>query len=260
MRILILTQNENIYLPQSIGRVCKELQEEVVCIVSAPALSTHGGAIKGFFQHARLFGLDGTAILVFRILDAKFRDYFYNLRPEGPFHSLRAVARAFQIPFYRIKKVNSYHFHNLLDQHGPELLVSMSCPQIIGKKIRDRFSKGCINVHGAPLPKYRGLMPTFWALRNGKTMTAITVHELGAKLDDGDILMQREVLIDAEDTWHSLIRKTKKVGAEALLEAIARIKYGTEERCPNPDEEATYFSFPTSKDRRAFLAAGRRFF
>lgn len=260
MRILVLTQNENLYLPLAIGQVCKELQEEVVCIVSAPAMSTHGGTISGFCQHVRLFGMGGTAIMVSKVLQGKVRDYFSHPGPEGPFYSLKAVARAFRIPFFEIKKVKSALFHNLIDQHSPELLVSMSCPQIIGKTIRDRFPRGCINVHGAPLPRYRGLMPAFWALRNGETMTAVTVHDLASKLDNGDILVQREVPIGPEDTWHFLVRKTKDAGAGALLEAIARIKDGTEERRPNPDEEATYFSFPTAKDRKGFLAAGQRFF
>lgn len=260
MRILVLTQNENLYLPLAIGRVCKDLQGEVACIVSAPAMSTHGGTISGFFRHVRLFGLGGTAITASRVLQGKVRDYFNHPGPEGPFYSLKAVARAFRIPFYKIKKVNSALFYNLLDQQGPELLVSMSCPQIIGKKVRDRFPRGCINVHGAPLPRYRGLMPAFWALRNGEKMTAVTVHDLDSKLDNGDILVQREVPIGAKDTWNSLVRKTKNAGAEALLEAIARIKDGTVERRPNPDEEATYFSFPTAKDRKGFLAAGRNFF
>ena len=260
MRILILTQNENLYLPSAIGRVCKDLQEEVICIISAPAMSTHGGTISGISRNVRLFGPIGTAIMVSRVLQGKVRDYLRDPGPEGPFYSLKAIARAFRIPFYMIKKVNSPLFHNLLDQQGPELLVSMSCPQIIGKKIRNRFPKGAINVHGAPLPKYRGLMPAFWALRNGETTTATTVHDLGDKLDDGDILIQREVPISDKDTWDSLVRKTKNAGAKALIEAITQIKNGTVERRPNPDKEGTYFSFPTAKDRKAFLAAGRNFF
>lgn len=260
MRILILTQNENVYLPVAIGRICKDLQEEVACIISAPAMSTHGGTIRGFMRHVRLFGLRGTAIMTTKVLEAKVREHLNRPGFDGPFYSLKAVAKAFWIPFHEIKKVNSSCFNNLIDRYAPDLLVSMSCPQIIGKKIRDRFPKGYINVHGAPLPKYRGLMPAFWALRNGETITATTVHDLGAKLDDGDILVQREVLIAPEDTWESLIRKTKAAGAEALLEAIARIKDGTVERRPNRNEEATYFSFPTRKDRKAFLSIGRRFF
>ncbi|MDY6950034.1 MAG: formyltransferase family protein [Thermodesulfobacteriota bacterium] len=260
MRILILTQNENYYLPQAIGKVCKELGEDVVCVVSAPAMSTHGGVVAGGLRHVRLFGLRGTAIMGYRMLMAKLRAHFCGSRIAERFYSLKHVASALGKPFHDIKKVNSPELHAIIDQYAPDLLVSMSCPQIIGKKVRERFPAGCINVHGAPLPRYRGLMPAFWALCNGETMTATTVHDLGAKLDDGAILLQRQVPISLEDTWSSLVHKTKEAGADALIQAVRQVRDGTVVRRPNPEEEATYFSFPTAKDRRRFVAAGRRFF
>ena len=119
---------------------------------------------------------------------------------------------------------------------------------------------GCINVHGAPLPKYRGLMPAFWMLRNSETKTAVSVHDLRAKLDDGDILVQREVDISPDDTWDTLVQRTKAIGATALIDAIRQIKDGSVQRKPNREEDATYYSFPTASDRKAFLATGRRFF
>jgi len=260
MRILVLTQEDNLYLPTSFASVCRELRDNIVCIVSSPAMSTHGGPVRGVVRHIGLFGLSGTAILTTRILRAKLRGLRSRHNGEGPFHSIARVARAFRIPFHRAAKVNSAALHRILDQFQPELLISLSCPQIIGKKIRDRFPKGCINVHGSPLPKYRGLMPAFWVLRYGEIKTAVTVHDLGATLDDGDILIQREVEITPEETWDSLVRKTKRVGTEALVEAVHAIEKGTVIRKPNMEEQATYFSFPTAADRKAFLSRGRRFF
>lgn len=103
-------------------------------------------------------------------------------------------------------------------------------------------------------------MPAFWVLRNGETKTAVTVHDLEAKLDDGDILVQREVEITPTETWYSLVQKTKTCGAQALVEAVRQIEAGTVVRKSNREEDATYYSFPTAADRRVFLAAGRRFF
>jgi len=222
-------------------------------------MSTHGGALRGLLRHVRLFGPVGTAVFGSRVIGAKIRDRTGQPDRNGPFHSIRAVAGAFDIPHHHVAKIKSDEFGSLLDKYEPELLISVSCPQIIGKKIRDRFPKGCINVHGAPLPRYRGLMPAFWALRFDEKKTATTVHVLADKLDNGEILKQREVDITPEDTWDSLVRKTKQAGAAALVETIHDIKRGTTRPLPNRDEEATYYSFPTARDRRAFLAAGRRF-
>jgi methionyl-tRNA formyltransferase len=260
MRIIILTQNENLYLPNSFAAVCKALNSNIVCIVSSPAMSTHGGTIKGFIKLFRLFGIKGTFIMGTRVMRTKLKAAFSHPNSEGSFYSIKQVAMAFKIPFYHVYRVKDHEFQDILDKHQPDLLVSISCPQVIGKKIRDKMSMGCINVHGAPLPKYRGLMPAFWTLRNGEIKTAVSVHDLKEKLDNGDIILQREIEILSEDTWDSLVRKTKEAGAQVLVDAVQQIKNGTVKRRSNPEEEATYFSFPTAEDRRAFIKAGRKFF
>lgn len=260
MRIIVLTQNENLYLPNSFAIVCKAIKDDVVCIVVSPAMSTHGGALKGFMKHFRLFGFKGTWIMGWRVITAKLKAKLLKPTTTGPFYSIKQVADAFKVPYYAIPRISDPSFLALIAKYQPQLLISISCPQIIGKKIRDQLPMGCINVHGAPLPKYRGLMPAFWVLRNSEAKTATTVHDLGAKLDDGDIILQREVEITPEDTWDSLVRKTKAAGAQALIDAVRQIKDGSVKRKPNLEEEATYFSFPTAKDRKAFIQAGRRFF
>lgn len=260
MKILILTQNENLYLPSSFAQVCQAFPDEIACIVIAPAMSTHGGPLKGFLKHFNLFGWMGTCIMGSRVITAKLKSLITRPKVQGPFYSIQSVAAAFKIPLLCVNKLTEPAFFQALDHYQPELLISISCPQIIGKKIRERFPKGCINVHGAPLPKYRGLMPAFWVLLKGEKATATTVHDLSGKLDDGDILVQREVRIEETDTWDSLVKRTKKEGASALIEAIQRIKEGKISRRPNLEAESTYFSFPTSSDRKAFLASGRRFF
>jgi methionyl-tRNA formyltransferase len=214
---------------------------------------------KGIMRHLRLFGISGTVAIVLRILGSMVRGIFPTPN-SGSFTSLQAACKAYDVPFHVVQKVNGPEFQALIDRYQPELLVSLSCPQIIRKVVRQRFPKGCINVHGAPLPRYRGLMPAFWSLRYAEPETAVTVHVLDDKLDNGDILGQRTVAISPTDTWDSLVRKTKAAAAEALIQTIEEIRNGTVVHRPNLEAEATYFSFPTAMDRQAFLAAGRRFF
>ncbi|MBH49862.1 MAG: hypothetical protein CMG69_03820 [Candidatus Marinimicrobia bacterium] len=261
MKILILTQDDNLYIPDALAKVCNSLNnsnEKIVCIVSSPAMSTHGGVVKGIWNHIKLFGFRGTSIMIFRIIRNKILENFSTTNNNN--FSLRSVAAKFNIAFHRIKIINCNDFHLLIDKYSPDILVSLSCPQIIGKKVRNRFPMGCINVHGSPLPRYRGLMPSFWVLRNEESVTAVTVHDLTAKLDDGDILAQREVPISPEDTWDSLVKKTKAVGAIALIDTIRNIKNNSVKRMPNLNSKASYYSFPTSKDRKVFLSLGRLFF
>ena len=230
-------------------------------------MSTHRGTAKGIFRNLALFGIQGTLIIISRIINMKILEFYMNIleffgihNNNVPSTSIRKVSHNYNIPFYKINKINSQQFNKLIDIYNPDLLVSLSCPQIIGKKVRDRFPLGCINVHGAPLPRYRGLMPAFWVLRNGESVTAVTVHDLAPKLDDGDILVQHEVSITPEDTWDSLVKKTKSEGALALIDAIQAIKNNSVKRKPNLESDATYYSFPTSQDRKVFLSLGRNFF
>lgn len=260
MRVILVTQRENLYLPAAIDRVCAAVAEQVVAVVTAPAMSTHGGALRGFWKHLRLFGPIDTLRILARMAAARIRDLTGRTDPEGRSCSIRAVAKRYDLRYEHVGDVNGPAFGAICDQTRPELLISMSCPQIIRRATRRRFARGCINVHGSPLPRYRGLMPAFWALRNGETATAATVHDLVDRLDDGAILARRPVAIAPDETWDSLVGKTKAAGAEALIEVIDQIRRGCETRRPNRDEKASYFSFPTAADRKAFLRQGRRFF
>ena len=92
MRLLILTQNENLYLPKSFATVCQRRPGDVVCIVSAPAMSTHGGPVKGFLKHWELFGTIGTARMVARVLKANLLARIYSSPDRmGLFGPLRVL-------------------------------------------------------------------------------------------------------------------------------------------------------------------------
>ncbi len=259
MKILILTQEENIYLPESFAHVCLELKDKICFIVIAPAMSTHGGKIKGIVKHLCLFGFFDTSRIAIITLFNRIKSCLVSKISEK-YYSVKNVADHFDIPISKVDSLKSKEFEKILHEVSADLLISISCPLIIGKKIRDRFPMGCINVHGAPLPKYRGLMPAFWMLKNGEKTAGTTVHILDAKLDDGKILLQRTVPIDPEETWDSLVRKTKYEGARLLVEAVRQIEEDTVNYSENSEEEATYFSFPTASDRKEFLASGRKFF
>jgi methionyl-tRNA formyltransferase len=260
MKIAIFTQDERLYLPNPIAHVVAAMPERVSCILVSPPMSTHGGTLRGLMRHLAVFGLRGTAIMAGRLAGARLGPAL-GLRPRRTrYWSMKEIGEAFGVPHFRVQKVNSRETRAILDRHPAELLVSVSCPQIIRRKTLRRFERGGINVHSAPLPRYRGLLPSFWVLYHGEPQTAVTVHELAEKLDNGRILLQRPVAIADGETWDSLVCKTKEAAGQALVEAIRRIEEGTVEARPNPDDESTYFSFPTWKDARAFRARGGRMF
>jgi methionyl-tRNA formyltransferase len=71
------------------------------------------------------------------------------------------------------------------------------------------------------------MLPNFWQMFHGEKTVGTTIHYINTGLDDGEILMQKETSIGENESLDSLIRKTKKFGAEMMVEAIAGIKTGS---------------------------------
>jgi methionyl-tRNA formyltransferase len=177
-----------------------------------------------------------------------------------PAKSVREVLRKHGVPVLRLdRSINSGKSRSLIEGYEPDILVSLQANVIFKKRLLDLPSRGCINVHTALLPKYRGLMPTFWALKNGETVTGVSVFFMDEGIDSGPILVQKRVEI-GERSLDALIRHTKRVGIDAILEAIEKIQSGGYELIPNDDINMSYFSFPTRQDVADFLSRGKRFF
>jgi methionyl-tRNA formyltransferase len=258
LKILILTQDERSYLPAAFEIVCNSLEDDICSVALLPATSTHGGPLGSLKRLLALFGPADFSRLMLRELSSRFTGLLPIL--DNRFSSVENVVKRHSIPVIKANGMEDPKLLKLLELHSPDLLISISCPVIIRKNIRERFSKGCINVHSSPLPNYRGLMPAFWILKNGETQTAVTVHDLGAKLDDGEILMQKTVNVSEDETWDSLVRKTKREGAHLLVEAVNRIRDGEIKRLPNEESKGSYFGFPTREDAREFRERGNHFF
>jgi methionyl-tRNA formyltransferase len=120
---------------------------------------------------------------------------------------------------------------------------------------------GVINLHSALLPKYRGLMPSFWVMRYNENKTGVSVFFVDEGIDSGPIIAQKEVALlnrtQAEHIWELKYR-----GADAIVDACNLVAmYG--ENTPtiaNDEKEMTYYSRPTKEDVKAFKAIGKKFF
>jgi methionyl-tRNA formyltransferase len=183
-----------------------------------------------------------------------------KLKVGGRYFSIEAVSSAHGIPLSKIRSINSDESISLIKKEAPDLIVSLSASQIFSKRVIGLANWATINVHNAPLPKYQGLMPSFWVLCNGETETATTVHLVAEKIDAGDMVVQKRVEIDGDETLNSLITKTKLITVDVLVEAFNLFQEhgGRPPTKAMAQEEATYFSFPERKDIARFRRAGRR--
>ena len=107
---------------------------------------------------------------------------------------------------------------------------------------------GCVNVHPAPLPRYRGPDPLFWQVMNGETEVGMTVHRMDADFDTGAILAQGTAPIGPEDDIDDVNEKLLPLGQPLLVEAFTAIMQGAPGR-PQPTEGGSYAPVRTEADR-----------
>jgi len=256
MKIFILTQEDAFYIPKLIAGFMQESDE--IEVVGAAILKGEI-ARKNVGSYFDLLGFSGFLKTGFFFAMYKAADVLDGV---FSFKSSYSVARFFEkkgVAIFRPSSINSQDFHGLMRELGVELIVSIACPQIVRKELMSIPSEGVINIHGALLPKYRGKLPSFWVLANDEKVTGVTVHFMNEKLDDGPIIIQKEVPIEAHDTLHSLILKSKvSYGAQALAEAVHHILSGSVQLRSNDASQATYFSFPTAEAIARFRKLGRK--
>lgn len=127
----------------------------------------------------------------------------------------------------------------ILDKN-PDMIVTCAYGQIIPKVIIDYPKYGCINVHGSLLPKLRGGAPIHWAIINGEKETGMTIMQMSEKMDAGDIIRQRSLVIGEDEILDSLYGRMSILGRDLLLETIPDIVNGTVHYFPQKENEVTF--------------------
>ncbi|MGA2315978.1 MAG: formyltransferase family protein [Thermodesulfobacteriota bacterium] len=171
---------------------------------------------------------------------------------------LRQLCRSHDIEVLDQNDIHEAEFLAELRRRDLDLIVSVAAPTIFRKGLIDLPRLGCINIHHAPLPRYRGMMPNFWQLYHGEKSVGITIHKINQKIDEGEIILQKQVPIKAGESLDELIRRTKQLGAHFMVEAIEMVRNGRVKFKENRPEEGSYFSFPTREDVKKFRAMGHR--
>ena len=106
---------------------------------------------------------------------------------------------------------------------APDVIVVTAFGQILPKDILEIPKYGCVNVHASLLPKYRGAAPIQWAILDGETETGVTIMQMDAGLDTGDMLLVKKTPIDPEETAEMLFERLSALGAQALAEILPRL-------------------------------------
>jgi UDP-4-amino-4-deoxy-L-arabinose formyltransferase/UDP-glucuronic acid dehydrogenase (UDP-4-keto-hexauronic acid decarboxylating) len=157
------------------------------------------------------------------------------------FESVAQLAASRNIPVYAPEDINHPLWVKKIRELEPDILFSLYYRHLVQSPILDIPPKGCLNLHGSLLPKYRGRVPINWVLVNGEKETGVTLHYMTPRPDDGDIVCQKRIPISQEDTARSLHEKAAAATLEMLDEILARILDGTAPKEPQDHAAATYF-------------------
>ncbi len=129
------------------------------------------------------------------------------------------------IPVYTFEKINK-EGKEVLSKHNADIMVTCAYGQILKKHILDLTPMGVYNIHGSILPRWRGAAPIQWAVLSGDTTTGITILKSDIGMDDGDILLTKEMDVLPEYTAGDLFDKLTILGAEAIIEALSILESG----------------------------------
>ena len=155
------------------------------------------------------------------------------------------------IPVSQPEKIkNNDGFRDELISFIPDAIIVVGYGRIIPQWMIDLPPMGNINLHASLLPKYRGAAPIQWAIASGESMTGVTTMRIDAGLDTGDILLQKEVPIEADDTALTLGPKLASVGADLMINTLRSLQAGTLQPRPQDHANATLAPILNKEDGR----------
>ena len=257
MRIAILTAEEPLHLPRFFSRFLKCRARDVAGVFPCRPAYKNQTTFSLFRRYMKAFGAWNALRLARRVASARAKDLLGIGRRAGRFYSVRSVARHYGLLVETPGDVNAPEFLERLRALGVDLVLSVSCPQIFKADLIGLPALGCLNIHGADLPKYRGIAPSFWMLAKGEKQAGVTIFYVNAGIDTGDAAGKRLFPILPDDTLDSFLLRAKREACDLALETLERIEAGTVERKPLGGE-GSYFGFPTREAYREFRKRGRR--
>jgi methionyl-tRNA formyltransferase len=246
MNMVFLTTDDPIYLPSLFDRVLA-VHARSSSVFVVPPLYKNQTPVQAAWRYFRTFGAAATWKLLARTVRAKLRR-----------RSVATVCEHHDVPCELVRDVNDPAFLDRLRTMETELIVSVSCPQIFKRPLIDLPKRGCLNVHGAILPQYRGIMPSFWMLANDEKRAGISIFFVNDDVDAGELCGQRTFEIRPGESLDEFLSRSKAIAADLLLEVLAEIESGVVSRTPLDLSEGSYYSWPDRQAVRRFQATGHR--
>ena len=139
---------------------------------------------------------------------------------------VKVCAMEHDIPVMQPKRIKTPEAIAELRQYPADVYVVAAFGQILSQEILDIPKYRSLNIHASLLPKYRGCSPIQHVIIDGEEKTGITIMQMDAGIDTGDMLYKKEVTIEADDNYETLHDKLMVLGGEAIVEALVLLEEG----------------------------------
>lgn len=253
LKVYLITEDDPLYVARFFEVFFAELPRDRIDVLGITVSNAfHEPIIKtakrvrrfyGTWDFARLFL---TKWLPNKLFGKKIRDY----------------ATEAGVRVYDAASVNAPEFVSFVKGLQPDVLVSVAAPEVFKGPLLTAPRLGCLNIHSGRLPRYRGMMPTFWQLRHGESAAVVTIHEMVEKLDAGGVVKTLEFPLREHDVLDRVMVGTKREGARLMLEVLASIDPRDNRMPPATPldmSQSGYFKYPDPENVRAYRALGHRF-
>ncbi|MUK67216.1 methionyl-tRNA formyltransferase [Aliivibrio fischeri] len=166
-------------------------------------------------------------------------------RPAGRGKKLTAspvkeLALEHNIPVFQPENFKSDEAKQELADQNADLMVVVAYGLLLPQAVLDTPKRGCINVHGSILPRWRGAAPIQRSIWAGDAETGVTIMQMDIGLDTGDMLKIATLPIEATDTSASMYDKLAGLGPVALVDCLSDIADGSAIAQKQDDELANY--------------------
>ena len=151
---------------------------------------------------------------------------------------VKELALQHGIPVYQPATLKNEEEQEKLRVLAPEVIIVVAYGKLLPKAVLDIPPRGCINVHGSLLPRWRGAAPNQWSVIAGDEKTGVTTMQMAEGLDTGDLLLTCETEIGARETAGELFDRLAQAGAELLLETLEQLDSITPQ--PQDDSQSCY--------------------
>jgi len=254
MNIILLTQDDPFYLAEStkdlIEKIDKTDEHRIIhVIITKPSVfGRQESVINKIFKTWSIFG----ACFFLHY------SYKYFVRRVLLRKSVFSVVNKSGIPVRILESsINSSDNVDFLLSLSPDVILIIAGNQIIKKQVLDIPKFGVVNAHSSLLPLYKGLMPSFWVMKNEESQTGVTLYKLTEGIDNGPIISQRRFDISEKMSQADIIVQSKILANDLIVETLCDLE-NTKIHMVN--DGGSYFKFPTKDDVRDFYRKGKRFY